>query len=80
MSRRKLTLSTWAAQQFEKPPKITTLRNWAASGRILPQPIKVGRDWMVEADAEYIPKQAASQPAANEAEMSPRALGILQTG
>lgn len=75
MSPRKLTLATWAARQFEKPPKITTLRIWAATGRIQPAPIKIGRDWMVEQHAEYVPKRTGE--AANDAGLSPRVRAIL---
>ena len=78
MSAKKLTLTTWAARQFEKPPKIATLRNWAASGRICPQPVKIGRDWMVDPGAEYVPRTSGA--AANDAELSPRVRAILNGG
>ena len=48
-----LSLTTWAARSFETPPTLATLRAWAASGRISGA-VKVGRSWMVPADAEYI--------------------------
>jgi hypothetical protein len=69
----KLTLEAWASAQFDPPPKIGTLRAWAKSGRIVPEPVKVGRTWMVDAWAQYCPTQAA----VNTEGLSSRAAAIL---
>ncbi|MDP2026412.1 excisionase [Sulfuriferula sp.] len=67
-----ITLTAWAERQFDPAPKLPTLRAWAASGRISPAPIKVGRTWMVRQDAEYC---VASYP--NHDDLSARARAIL---
>ena len=69
------TLSTWAEQNYDKPPKLPTLRMWAANGQISPAPIKVGRTWMVVANAVYVPKQREyEQP---ESDLSARCRAII---
>lgn len=67
-----ITLTAWAERQFDPPPKLPTLRAWAASGRITPSPVKVGRTWMVREDAEYSPTDMQA------AGLSGRALAILR--
>lgn len=49
----KVTLDEWAADQFRTPPSQDTLRKWAREGRIEPAPIKHGRRYYVEAEAQY---------------------------
>ncbi len=49
----KITLEAWAKKEFSPPPDIATLRRWARDGAIHPAPVKVGRTWYVERDAEY---------------------------
>jgi predicted site-specific integrase-resolvase len=49
----KVTLDEWAADQFRTPPSRDTLRKWAREGRIAPAPVKHGRSYYVEADAQY---------------------------
>lgn len=49
----KMTLDEWAADQFRTPPSQNTLRKWAREGRIAPAPVKHGRSYYVEAEAQY---------------------------
>ena len=58
MNKPKITLDAWARQHYDPPPSIRTLRRWAKSGYIQPQPQKAGRIYMVDPDAQYI-KQTA---------------------
>jgi predicted site-specific integrase-resolvase len=55
----KILLSKWAQQHFDPAPSIATLRQWAKTGQITPLPVKVGRAWMVDEDAEYTPLQVS---------------------
>jgi len=50
----KITLTAWAARHFERPPVENTLRIWARQGRIVPTPIKIGRTYYVEPNAQHI--------------------------
>lgn len=50
----KLTLAEWAAENYKTPPSPNTLRKWAREGRITPHPIKHGRNYYVDADAQYL--------------------------
>lgn len=56
----KITLTAWAARQFDPPPAERTLRIWARQGRIYPAPIKVGRSYYVEPTAQHITEVAQS--------------------
>lgn len=60
----KIPLSVWAARNYECPPKLPTLRKWAARKLIVPPPEKHGRDWVVDTNARYVPpdKQADDLP------------------
>jgi predicted site-specific integrase-resolvase len=49
----KVTLDEWAADQFRTPPSQNTLRKWAREGRIAPAPVKHGRSYYVEVEAQY---------------------------
>lgn len=71
----KIRLITWAERNYERPPKLPTLRKWAARKLIHPPPEKTGRDWMVDANAKYIPpdKPTADLPD----NISPRVRAIL---
>jgi hypothetical protein len=69
----KITLQEWARRNFCPQPKIATLRAWAASGQIKPAPVKVGRLWMVEEDAQY----QRVRPLQSLPDISPRAKSIL---
>jgi hypothetical protein len=51
---KKITLKAWAEARFDPPPSAKTLQRWARDCRIFPLPVKVGRDWRVDADARYI--------------------------
>lgn len=68
----KITLTAWAKNEFSPAPSIRTLRSWAKTGQIVPQPVKVGRTLMVEEDAVYMPLEAANCP-----DLSKRAQDIL---
>lgn len=48
-----VTLDEWAADHFRTPPSQNTLRKWAREGRIAPAPVKHGRSYYVESDAQY---------------------------
>jgi hypothetical protein len=48
-------LGVWAQLMFgEHAPHVNTLRAWVRDGRIQPQPRKMGRQWFVKVDAEYV--------------------------
>jgi hypothetical protein len=50
----KVTLETWARLQFDPPPCRETLRRWARSLRIYPEPEKIGRTYYVDRNARYV--------------------------
>lgn len=60
-----ITLLEWAEQKFSQPYKLNTLRMWARTGRIYPAPEKIGRDWQVNPNAQYVnprnPKDVAEK-------------------
>lgn len=50
-----LTLEQWAKAKFgDNAPCIQTLRRWARNGNIHPKPKKVGREFLVQPEAQYI--------------------------
>ncbi len=52
---RMLPLNVWAHDEFgDAAPAITTLQNYARLNMISPPAQKVGRRWMVEANARYV--------------------------
>jgi hypothetical protein len=51
---KQILLSDWARRNFDPPPSIRTLRSWARSGRIVPQPELVGREYRVSENAAYV--------------------------
>lgn len=53
MNMSKVTLEEWATAEFRTPPSPNTLRKWAREGRIVPAPVKHGRNYYVESDAHY---------------------------
>lgn len=55
MAEKQIPLETWAARHYDPPPSIRTLRAWAKSGRIHPEPQMVGREYRVIESATYIP-------------------------
>lgn len=71
----KIRLLAWAARNYDPPPKMPTLRKWAARKLIHPAPEKTGRDWMVDVNAKYIPPDKGG--AALPDDISPRVLAIL---
>jgi predicted site-specific integrase-resolvase len=53
----KITLSVWAEKNYGvAAPCQNTLRAWARTGRIQPEPVKTGRAYMAHPDAQYITK------------------------
>ncbi|WP_145762150.1 excisionase [Variovorax atrisoli] len=62
---RKITLTAWAAQQFDPPPAENTLRIWARTGRIVPAPTKIGRTYYVEPTARHIAEVMADSRLVN---------------
>lgn len=50
-----VTLETWIETQFapECRPHINTVRRWAATHRIQPEPVKCGRSYYVDPAARY---------------------------
>lgn len=56
----KITLTVWAAKQFDPPPAERTLRLWVREGRIVPAPLKIGRAYYVEPSARHIAEVAQS--------------------
>ena len=73
----KILLSAWGAKEYNPSPSIRTLRIWASSGQIYPQPEKVGRDWMVDEDAIRMRFPEMSKDAS--VRMTGRALSILHS-
>ncbi len=51
-----ISLIEWDKLSFEKPHCLNTLRKWARSGMIQPQPKKVGREYLVIPTARYTPE------------------------
>ncbi|MGR2663639.1 excisionase [Chromobacterium haemolyticum] len=50
------SLEEWGIAKFGRnAPRPNTLRKWARTGSIFPPPMKVGRMWLVEAEAQYVP-------------------------
>jgi predicted site-specific integrase-resolvase len=52
-NRARISLRQWA-QRFSPAPADRTLRLWVAKGRIVPAPIKIGREYYVEPTAAHI--------------------------
>lgn len=50
----KITLPVWAARHYDPPPAKRTLLLWVSEGRIVPAPIKIGRAYYVDPDAQHI--------------------------
>lgn len=50
----KLSLEKWLIANFDPPPSMDTARRWVREGKIYPLPMKVGRAYYVEQDAEYV--------------------------
>ena len=52
---KKIPLTKWAEQHYDPPPSLRTLRAWARSRRIQPEPELTGREYRVSEDAVYVP-------------------------
>lgn len=53
-----VTLQEWAAMKFSRPPHANTLRRWARDGTIVPQPVKMGREFYVVPSARHVNEPA----------------------
>lgn len=49
-----VTLLEWDKLKFSKAHSIRTLRSWAKTGQIQPEPIIVGREYLVDPEAEHV--------------------------
>ena len=51
---KQVTLENWAANHFDPPPSLWTLRKMVREGRIDPPAVKVGKSYYVQEDARPI--------------------------
>lgn len=60
-----ITLEAWAEAQFsaDRRPHINTVRKWAKTHRIKPEPVKCGRSYYVDPAARYTAPQDSTGPA-----------------
>ncbi len=56
-----VTLQAWAEAKFDPVPHPNTLRRWAKNGSIVPQPFKLGNDYMVSPAARYTNEPAPAR-------------------
>lgn len=49
-----IPLADWGIRNFNPPKSIHTLRRWVRDHRIIPAPIKAGREYRVHPDAKFI--------------------------
>jgi hypothetical protein len=55
MSEKKaVLLEQWGAANFDPPPSLWTLRAMARAGKISPAPVKVGKAYYVQPDAQVV--------------------------
>ena len=52
MSSKKVLLEHWGREHFDPPPSLWTLRAMARAGKIQPPPVKVGKAYYVDSDAQ----------------------------
>lgn len=50
----KVRLNDWLCKNFAPPPAIRTARLWIRDGKIYPPPVKVGRAYYVEQNAQFL--------------------------
>lgn len=50
----KVLLEQWGREHFDPPPSLWTLRAMARAGKIQPRPVKVGKAYYVDRDAEVV--------------------------
>ncbi|CAJ0773056.1 excisionase [Ralstonia chuxiongensis] len=50
----KISLSKWAAKNYDPPPHIDTLRAWARDGKIYPPAQKIGKAYYVDENAVHV--------------------------
>jgi hypothetical protein len=51
---KKVLLEQWGKDHFDPPPSLWTLRQMARAGKISPKPVKVGKAYYVDQDAEVV--------------------------
>jgi hypothetical protein len=56
MSDKAVLLETWGAAHFDPPPSLWTLRALVRAGKIQPPPVKIGKAYYVQADAQVVPE------------------------
>lgn len=68
-----ITLDAWIEAQFAAGcrPHINTVRKWAKSHRIQPEPVKCGRSYYVDPAARYTELEKAKTPTP-DSEKKPR--------
>jgi hypothetical protein len=49
-----IRLEEWGRARFNPPPSLWTLRAMARAGKIEPRPVKVGKSYYVEPDAQVV--------------------------
>lgn len=54
-----ISLEEWNSKKFGGRYTPNTLRAWARNGYIYPPAQKIGRDWLVQNDAEFLKPQKA---------------------
>ncbi|MCB1504271.1 MAG: hypothetical protein KDJ47_04770 [Hyphomicrobiaceae bacterium] len=52
-----IPLAEWGSRHFDPPKSIHTLRRWVRDNRILPAPVKAGREYRVHPNAQYVGNQ-----------------------
>ncbi len=70
-----IPLTTWAKKTFNPVPKIEALRRFARTNQISPPAKRVGRDWYVDENAEFI-----GPPKISTAGLSPLAKKVIEHG
>lgn len=70
----KIHIKKWAEANFDPPPSMYVLRQWADKGCISPRPVKVGNKLYCESTAEYRPVVFPDLPT----NVSPRVKRLLE--
>jgi hypothetical protein len=53
-STKMVMLEQWGREHFDPAPSLWTLRQMVRAGKISPHPVKVGKSYYVQSDAEVI--------------------------
>lgn len=51
---KKVLLEQWGREHFDPPPSLWTLRAMTRAGKISPRPVKVGKAYYVEQNAQVV--------------------------